>query len=371
MTAARTLRIDQFVIGARVRRDLGDLDVLAQSIDELGLLQPVVVTPDGRLIAGYRRVRACQQLGWAEIPVRAVPLQHIVRGEAAENLVRKNLLPSEAVAIARALEPFERSAAKARRAYGRARAGKLPERSTGDTRDRVARYVGLSGRTLEKAAEVVQAAEENKRAYGPLVADMDRSGRVSGVHRRLTRLRQAEVLRRESPPLPTGPFRVFVADPPWPYEKRTDDPSQRGVIPYAPMSLDAICALPVEKLAAADAVLWLWTTNTFLPEAFCVVTAWGFAYKTALTWVKPSPGVGEWLRGQTEHVLLAVRGRPTVLRERASTVLHAKRGRQHSQKPVEFYELVEAICPGSKLELFARAVRPGWAAWGLEAKVSA
>ena len=76
-----------------------------------------------------------------------------------------------------------------------------------------------------------------------------------------------------------------------------------------------------------------------------------------------SMGTGEWLRGQTEHCLLAVRGKPLFLNGKYSTYLEAKR-REHSRKPEEFYQLVEATCPGRKLELFARQKRVGWEAYG-------
>ena len=74
--------------------------------------------------------------------------------------------------------------------------------------------------------------------------------------------------------------------------------------------------------------------------------------------------MGEWLRGQTEHCILAVRGRPVKTLTNQTTVLHAPRGR-HSEKPEEFYRLVESLCPGSKLELFARKQRKGWVTHGL------
>jgi N6-adenosine-specific RNA methylase IME4 len=81
-------------------------------------------------------------------------------------------------------------------------------------------------------------------------------------------------------------------------------------------------------------------------------------------------GTGDWLRGQTEHCLLAVRGSPTVTLTNQATALHGL-VREHSRKPDEFYVMVEALCPGSKLELFARTERPGWAAYGHETKLFA
>jgi N6-adenosine-specific RNA methylase IME4 len=93
--------------------------------------------------------------------------------------------------------------------------------------------------------------------------------------------------------------------------------------------------------------------------------AWGFTEKTILTWAKDRMGVGDWLRGQTEHCILAVRGRPIVTLTNQTTILHAPL-REHSRKPDEFYRLVESLCPGTRLEMFAREPRPGWAAWGAE-----
>ena len=121
--------------------------------------------------------------------------------------------------------------------------------------------------------------------------------------------------------------------------------------------------LAASDIADEDAILWLWTTNAHLRVAFDVVKSWGFEYKTLLTWVKDRMGTGEWLRGQTEHCLLATRGKPVFIHGNHTTVLNALR-REHSRKPEEFYILVEATCPGSKVELFARQARAGWQAFG-------
>ena len=98
-------------------------------------------------------------------------------------------------------------------------------------------------------------------------------------------------------------------------------------------------------------------------ESFAVLDAWGFQQKTILTWAKPKFGVGRWLRGQTEHCHLAVRGKPTVLATSQSTLLVAPVG-AHSEKPEAFYRLVEQMCRGSKVELFARRGRRGFVPHG-------
>ena len=350
------MNIDQIEVGFRYRKDLGDLRALAQSIDEVGLLHPVVVTPEGRLIAGQRRLQACRQLGWAEIPVTVVDLLQAARGEAHENFARKDLLPSEIVALKRAIEPIERREARLRQG-SRTDLSILPGHQ-GDTRDKIARYLGVGRTTIEKAEAVVEAAEEDPDEYGHLVEQMDRKGKVSGAYRRLQVLKQAEELDRDPPQLPTGPFHVIVADPPWRYESGGD-------LPYPTMDLDEIKALPVADIAAPNAILWLWTTNAHIRSAFEVVEAWGFEYKSLLTWVKNRMGTGEWLRGQTEHCLLSARGSPVFLRGDHTTVLTAAR-REHSRKPEEFYSLIEKVCPGTRVDLFARESRDQWKAFGNE-----
>jgi N6-adenosine-specific RNA methylase IME4/ParB-like chromosome segregation protein Spo0J len=356
------MKIDRIQVGFRYRKDLGNLRSLAQSIEEVGLLHPVVVTPEGLLIAGQRRLEACRSLGWSDIPVNVVDLYQAARGEAHENFVRKNLLPSEIVALKRAIEPLERREARERQGHradlchpATVAEGQRPS-SIGDARDNIARYLGVGRTTIERAEAVVEAAEEEPEEYGHLVEQMDRSGKIAGAYRRLTVLKQAKELEANAPALPAGPFQVIVADPPWRYESGNE-------LPYPTMDIEDIKALPVKTIADDNAVLWLWTTNAHLRLAFDVVAAWGFEYKTLLTWVKDRMGTGEWLRGQTEHCLLAVRGKPVFLHgSHTSALLAAKR--EHSRKPEEFYGMVEQTSPGGKVELFSREARPGWHAHG-------
>ncbi len=303
----------------------------------------------------------CRTLGWTEVPVTVVDLYQAARGEAHENFVRKDLLPSEIVALKRAIEPLERRAARERqgsRADLCHPATMAECQGAGDARDKVARYLGVGRTTVERAEAVVEAAEEEPEDYGHLVDQMDRNGKIAGAYRRLTVLRQAKELENTPPELPTGPFQVIVADPPWRYESGND-------LPYPTMDIDEIKGLPIGDMAAENAILWLWTTNAHLRVGFEVVEAWGFEYKTLLTWVKDRMGTGEWLRGQTEHCMLAVRGKPVFLHGNHTTVIEACR-REHSRKPEEFYALVEDTCRGAKVELFCRRERAGWKAYGNE-----
>jgi N6-adenosine-specific RNA methylase IME4 len=175
----------------------------------------------------------------------------------------------------------------------------------------------------------------------------------------------AEEIRSNPVVTPDGRYQVIVSDPPWKYDSRAEDTTHRGKNLYPDMTVEEICKLPVESLAQDNCILWLWTTNAFMRDAYRCLDAWGFAEKTILTWDKEKLGLGDWLRNVTEHCILAVRGRPIVSLTNQTTMIREAR-REHSRKPETFYALVEALCPGSKLEMFCRTVRPGWAAWGAE-----
>ena len=124
-------------IGERRRQNMGDIDGLAASIAEIGLLHPVVVTPDHDLIAGERRIEAFRNLGPPEHPVAVIDLDKIVRGEYAENFFRKAFAPSEIVAIAEAIEPGERVKAKERMVAAHTSPGKFPKQANGRALDHV------------------------------------------------------------------------------------------------------------------------------------------------------------------------------------------------------------------------------------------
>jgi N6-adenosine-specific RNA methylase IME4 len=233
----------------------------------------------------------------------------------------------------------------------------------------VGKLFGESHKQVEKRIAVVEAAEANPEKFAKLRDDMDRTGRVDGPYKRLKVMRQAAAIRAEPPPLPRlGPYRVIVADPPWPYEIRHEDPSHRATHPYPQMTIAQICAERgnVLSIANADCILWLWTTSHHMRESFEVLDAWGFESKTVLTWVKDRFGTGDWLRGQTEHCHLAVRGKPIVTLTNQSTVLFGPL-RENSRKPDEFFPFVEGLCPAPRYAyLFARTERDGWDCHGDE-----
>jgi N6-adenosine-specific RNA methylase IME4 len=157
-------------------------------------------------------------------------------------------------------------------------------------------------------------------------------------------------------------FRTIVADPPWRFGSAATKADARKH--YETMPLGEIQGLPVEDMAEESAHLWLWAVNGLMEEAYTVARAWGFRPITLLTWCKTQPGVGYYLRNNTEHAILAIRGEPIVPDEKlGASYFIAKRG-EHSAKPDVFYDYVEQISPGPYLELFARRARFGWDYWG-------
>lgn len=185
--------------------------------------------------------------------------------------------------------------------------------------------------------------------------------------------------------LPEGPWGVVLADPPWSYGL---DHRRGAAVRHYDTQPDAwIYDLPVRDVLADDALLVMWATWPKLAEALRVVDAWGFTLKTGAAWLKttnglhPHTGIGWWLRGCTEPILIGTRGKPRTpadpplglveervvsLPEQEPLLLTAPR-REHSRKPTDIHRLAEALSADERrLELFARRPEPGWTCWGNE-----
>ena len=170
-------------------------------------------------------------------------------------------------------------------------------------------------------------------------------------------------------------FSTILADPPWQFQNRTGKmaPEHKRLSRYPTMTLEEIIELPVAKVAAEPAHLYLWVPNALLFDGLRVLEAWGFTYKTNLIWYKirkdggpDRRGVGFYFRNVTEMILFGVRGKNarTLQQGRSQENLIASQKREHSRKPDEQYDLIESCSPGPYLELFARGPRKGWSVWG-------
>lgn len=173
-------------------------------------------------------------------------------------------------------------------------------------------------------------------------------------------------------------FRTILADPPWQFQNRTGKvaPEHKRLQRYSTMTLDQIEELPVSEAAASTCHLYLWVPNALLAEGLAVMAAWGFSYKTNLVWHKirkdggsDGRGVGFYFRNVTELLLFGVRGTNarTLNAGRTQVNYLSSRKREHSRKPDEQYNIIEACSSRPYLELFGRGARSGWTTWGNEA----
>lgn len=176
----KDIAVSEVVVGKRYRQDLGDISGLAKSIQKIGLLQPIGVTPTKELIFGFRRLTAAKEAGLKEVPARVLNLDHILDGEYAENEYRKELTISERVAIGEAVEKLSSVRRGERRDLGEPKAN-LPQVK----RDAGAKAAGMKTGTYRNAKkvlkngtpEIVEAVDSGKMSIGAAAqaADLDGS----------------------------------------------------------------------------------------------------------------------------------------------------------------------------------------------------
>ena len=246
--------------------------------------------------------------------------------------------------------------------------GRRPKNSplVGYSRAEIAKHLGISESLLDEAItverEVKDGAIREKIAAG--ITDVGR------VYDHVSRpLRDREILDRVKALAEVeGRYQIIVADPMWEYD---NDGVSGAAAGHYPTSNDAILGLAddVRAKSADDCVLLMWAVSPQIPFAYDVVREWGFEYKQTCVWHKTGRmGMGSIFRIDTEFVVVATRGKgvPTVRRD-VRNIFDAPVGK-HSEKPACFYDTVKSMWPtASKLELFARAQRPGWTTWGAEA----
>jgi N6-adenosine-specific RNA methylase IME4 len=359
---------------------------LEQNLLRDGCLHPLTAwRENGKkllLLDGYNRLAICTKHGIKfEIDTIEIESRQWAKIWIRRNQLGRRNLPDDARAMAAAwlykdvsaLEKRER-ARKAGKAGGRGRprtslsTAAVEKQGKKDNLAVVAKESKVSQRRVraalafEKQAIAVMGEDAAQKVCDEIGQGKLTIARARQEIKQQNKLALAEKIRQEQSPLPTGPFRVIAIDPPWQYS-RADDLTHRARNPYPDMTLDAIKALPVADLAHTDCILWLWTTNAFIWEARECLDAWGFEKKTILTWVKDKMGIGDWLRGRSEHCLMAVKGKPLVDLTNQTTVITGPL-REHSRKPDAFYALVESLCPGNKLEMFQLEPRENWQGWG-------
>ena len=412
------VNVNTIQIRDRTRKDFGNLDALAASIELVGLLHPIGISTDHTLIFGERRLRAFELLGRDTIPARIIDVPNLTLAEHAENEIRKDFTYSERVSIGKAIETEmgNRRGSNQHQTKGEL-SENFHEAPTGRTAEIAAKSAGFGNENTYRQAKAVvdnatpelvdamdrgdvsvstaatlamtpidvqrqavadpkKAVDLAKQASKEKVNESKQIGSAETQLKRQEKEDKREARREENRNLilgvpeleaiTTAKFATIVIDPPWDWGDEGDnDQLGRSRPDYATMSMEKLLAFPVGDRADTDCHLYLWVTNRSLPKGFDLMEAWGFRYITCITWGKPSFGLGSYFRGQSEQILFGVKGSQPLKRKDASTFFYAPRGPNgHSSKPIEFYPFVESCSPGPYLEIFSRHGREGWTAWG-------
>jgi N6-adenosine-specific RNA methylase IME4 len=182
-------------------------------------------------------------------------------------------------------------------------------------------------------------------------------------HRKKENLEKMENI----PNIPDDIYQVIYTDPPWQYNDKQNTDNLGGAEKHYPtMSIEELCEMKIPK-TKDNAVLFLWTTAPILEESFDVINSWGFRYKAHFIWDKVKHNMGHYNSVRHELLLIATKG--SCLPDNIKlfdSVQTIEKTKKHSEKPIEFYEIIETLYKGKKVELFARNKREGWDSWGNE-----
>jgi N6-adenosine-specific RNA methylase IME4 len=349
-------------------------------------IRDAIVTWQGFIIDGHNRYKIATdwQLSFKTIEKAFESEYHVRKWMAQNQIGRRNLTDFVKGELFQIIEDCEKEIGKQKlkeigKLYGEGHAKDKEEplsiidKPSHNTQKIVAEKLGWS--TGKKAQfDVVKkvAPEEIKeklrtgeltinQAYQDIKKEEKKEQRVNEIKQQIEAIESGEL------PELKGVFDIISFDPPWPYEGEskeitTYDPNGRRVAnPYPEMSIEQI--KQIEVPSSDNSVVFLWTTHKFLNDAFDILKTWGFQYKATLVWDKEKMGMGAWLRMQCEFCLIGIKGRPYWDNTKYRDIIRESR-REHSRKPDSFFEMVENITLGRKLEYFSREKRNGWEVFG-------
>ena len=387
------IRINDVVISSRKRKLNEDkVKELAESMNLLGQLEPITITKDNVLLAGWHRLEAAKLLGWDEIKAEVFEGNEIEceLAEIDENLMRNDLtILEQGEHLARRQELIGRNVGRYAKSNG---STVLPLKTTAE----IAKDIGLSEtsaqRRMQAARNIVPEVKEAIRnteiansttqllqlarlapAEQIEVARNITDG-VSSIADAVRQVKKAQVIAnlenveaQEAKKI-EGVYDVIVIDPPWPMKKIERDVAPNQVeFDYPTMSEEELFNLEIP--CADNCHVWLWTTQKYLPLALDLLEAWDLKYVCTFVWHKPGGfqpfGLPQY---NCEFALYARRGSPEFIDFKNFMVcFEAPRG-AHSEKPQEFYDMVNRVTAGRRLDMFNRRAIPGFDTWGKEAK---
>ena len=349
---------------------------LEQSILEEGCRDALVMWGD-TLIDGHNRYEICTK---HNIAYNAVQMDFDSRNDVIVWIIknqfgRRNLPAYERARLALRLKPViaERVEKNLHLSGGAGVKGSQKSDNLSDTKHELAKAAGVSHDTIAKVEKIESAAT-------PETKEQLRTGEISinqaykAIKKEENRQKRQAAIETQIEEKPSDAFvdiyntdkkyRVIYADPPWSYgDKQNIDGLGGAEKHYPTMPLSEICELPVPT--QDDAVLFLWVTSPLLEDAFKVVKAWGFKYKSSFVWDKVAHNMGHYNSVRHEFLLICTKGSCTPdVKKLYDSVVSVERT-EHSRKPKEFRDMIDTLYPvGNRLEMFAREASDGWDVWG-------
>lgn len=344
---------------------------LKADIAEHGQREPIWLH-DNKIVDGRNRYKACVALGVTPKFRTWDGKGSLVQFVLSLNLHRRHLSSSQRGALAVEILPMLETEAKQRIIEG----AKVGAAIT-NTGERPTQLIS-GGESREQAAQLLNTNKMYVSDAKALKADApDLFAKVKSGEKTLPQAKRELVARNkvDAPPLPeSNKYRVFYADPPWHYGNsgiigETDHYGHVGRH-YPSMTIPELCALgsQLRKMSENDAVLFMWVTSPLLEDAFEVINAWGFRYKTSFVWDKIKHNFGHYNSVRHELLLVCTKGSCTPdSKTLHDSVVSLERSDKHSEKPEEFRTMIDSLYTwGKRIELFARSCSDGWDAWGNE-----
>jgi N6-adenosine-specific RNA methylase IME4/DNA-binding XRE family transcriptional regulator len=237
-------------------------------------------------------------------------------------------------------------------------------RTSIDTKKEIAKVAGVSHDTIAKVEKIQkQATPEIKKAVKSGEMSINQAyNAIKNEERKEAIQKQIEDIEHEVMVKPDGLFDVIAIDPPWNYGTQFSASGRRVANPYPEMTQEQLKAIEIP--ASDNCVMFLWTTHKFIWDAKELLDTWGFEYRSMLVWDKQKIGMGDLLRMQCEFCLIGIKGKPVFRDNHSIRDIIAEPRREHSRKPDGFYQLVNDLCVGRKLDYFSRETREGWVSYG-------
>jgi len=351
------LKINEIKIGKRVREDFGNIQELVENIKQNGLIIPIVIDKNNKLVDGERRIKAYKLLKKKEIEYTIYP-EHNIEVEASAN-TGKHFTIIEAVSVWNAMEKNTKW-------------DQLSESDSSEhRRDRASKLTGFSHDSLSKAKYVLDNGnQEDKQTL--------KTGKpINKIYEQIKIREELIKIEQENKEEEERKVEIIYADPPWSYNRNVGE----GIASeeYNTMTLDNIKSyLKKKKIIPKDnSILFLWVTFPLLKEGLEVINSWGFKYKTCgFNWIKlnknkkPFFGIGHYTKSNSELCLIGIKGKGLrILNNTISQIVMTEKDK-HSKKPNIIPELITKLVGNKKMkvELFARKKREGWFVYGDEVK---